>query len=462
MKRTIALVISLVLILSAFNICVSADGITAALTIKSLYENVIKDETFTVILYLDDDSYPVYSYQFGINYDKEYFEVVDISSDVKDGFDGIKIISNDDGKADFAYYTNGAKLTENNNDGVYKLASIEIKTLKNIDKDVTIKLDSTRTKFLDKDGIVLDFNTTDLDIVIPAKPTKSSPSNNYFTSGETMKLTTSTKNADIYYSTSADETPSTKMNGVIRLPNKNVTYYAVAKLYGISSDRASFAMSFRGNTGGGSSGGSSSRPSSGGMYTPSTSVNTGSNTNTNNNTVSERYSDISSHWAKEYILKLSDKNIVNGYEDGTFKPANTVTRAEIAKMIVCALGQDAASNVNLEFADNGTIPNWAAGYIQTAVNLGILNGYEDKTFRPTQAVTRKEMAKIAMAAFKYGEDKTVKLEFNDSAAIPDWAYGYVASAVKNNIITGYEDNTFVPDGYVTRAESCTILAKCIK
>ncbi|MBQ4543856.1 MAG: S-layer homology domain-containing protein, partial [Clostridia bacterium] len=90
-----------------------------------------------------------------------------------------------------------------------------------------------------------------------------------------------------------------------------------------------------------------------------------------------------------------------------------------------------------------------------------LNGYDDGTYKPTQPASRKELAKIAMVAFKY-EQVQDKLDFNDEATIPAWAYGYVSSAVKNGIITGYEDGTFLPDKNVTRAETCTILVKCLK
>ena len=461
MKKIISLILCLAVMLTAVSVFAASD-ITAGLSVKGLGENIVKGEEFTAIFHVNDKDYPIYSYQFGLDYDKDYFEVVKIKSDIKDGYDGINVIDNTNGKADFAYYTGGVKPSENNNDNLYVLATVTFKTLKTIDEDISIKLNTDRTKFLNENGEVISADLNDLDIVIPSKPTKSSPSSNTFTSGEYLKLTTKTKNADIYYTTNADDTPSTKMNGSIKLPNKNVTYYAVAKLYGISSQKSSFAMSFRGgNSSSGGSGGSGS--SSGGRYTPNTGTNTNTNTNNNNNNTSnEKYSDISGHWAKDYIKTLSDKSIVNGYEDGTFKPGNTVTRAEIAKMIVCALGQKAATDVNLTFTDKADIADWAAGYIQTAVNLGILNGYEDGTFKPSQPVSRKEMAKIAMAAFKYGEDKTSKLEFSDTASIPTWAYGYVAAAVKNRIITGYEDNTFKPDGNVTRAEACTILAKCIK
>jgi len=467
MKKALILLLTLALVITSFTtVSFAADDLKISLDAYRDGEKITpsSDDGFDVLLYANKKVSSIYTYQIGIDYDPEYFELKEIKSKAEDGIKGIEVVDEEEGKLDFAYYIGNENLKEDSDTERYMLAILTFETLKAVDKNLAIEIDDERTILLDENADELDFETDDFDILIPEPPYKTSPSSNKFSSGSYLKLATNTKNADIYYTTDADEVPATKYNGSIKLPNKSVTYYAIARRYGIESTKATIKMSFQsggGNGGSSSIGGSSSRPGGSGYY-PSTSTTTNTNTNTNTNTTAqEKYADIKGHWAESYIKDLIDKKIINGYEDGTVKPANTVTRAEVAKIIVCALGQSEAANITLDFADTGSIADWAKGYIQAAVNLGILNGYEDNTFKPTQPVTRQELAKIAMVAFKMGESQKA-LAFADKDAIPAWSVGYISAAVENGIITGYEDNTFKPTGNVTRAEICTIVSKCLK
>lgn len=114
--------------------------------------------------------------------------------------------------------------------------------------------------------------------------------------------------------------------------------------------------------------------------------------------------DVAGTQYEEAVAKLIAENVVNGYPDGTFRPQNKVTRAEAAKMIVLATGEkQTAAGETPVFTD--IKGHWAESYVQTAANAGILNGYPDKTFRPEQTVTYYEMAKILVAAKGYTEDQ---------------------------------------------------------
>ena len=114
--------------------------------------------------------------------------------------------------------------------------------------------------------------------------------------------------------------------------------------------------------------------------------------------------DVAGTQYEEAVAKLIAENVVNGYPDGTFRPQNKVTRAEAAKMIVLATGEkQTAVGETPVFTD--IKGHWAESYVQTAANAGILNGYPDKTFRPEQTVTYYEMAKILVAAKGYTEDQ---------------------------------------------------------
>ncbi|AEV68181.1 sugar-binding protein [Acetivibrio clariflavus] len=198
--------------------------------------------------------------------------------------------------------------------------------------------------------------------------------------------------------------------------------------------------------------------------TPTTSVDVTpvpTTTEENNETIpSAGFSDISNHWAKEFILNLVLKNILKGYEDGTIRPDNNISRAELVTMVIRAMGLTPSENPVLDFADKDSIPSWAAGYVALAKEHGIVSGYEDNTFRANKECTREEAVTIIMNAFKLGESNN-ELKFTDAKDISSWAYKYVAKAVEEGIINGYPDNTFRPRKNITRAEIITILYNCL-
>lgn len=108
---------------------------------------------------------------------------------------------------------------------------------------------------------------------------------------------------------------------------------------------------------------------------------------------------------KDAVEKMVSLNIINGRDDGKFDPSGIVTRAEMAKMIAIALngGNDpklsASSVVTSSFTD--TKSHWAAGYIEYAVNMGIVSGLGDNTFAPDQGVTATQAAKMLLVALGY-------------------------------------------------------------
>lgn len=168
------------------------------------------------------------------------------------------------------------------------------------------------------------------------------------------------------------------------------------------------------------------------------------------------------HWAKDNMLELVDKKVLTGYPDGTIKPDLEVTRAEMAVIIAKAIGLVPAENPDLKFKDKDQIGDWAAGYIQAAVENNIIVGYEDNTFRPSNKLTREEMIVMVMKAYKYEPVQAPELAFADKGDIGSWSIGYVAKAVEMKLVAGYPDNTFRPKKNVTRAEVSTVIINCIK
>ncbi len=170
--------------------------------------------------------------------------------------------------------------------------------------------------------------------------------------------------------------------------------------------------------------------------------------------------DIQGHWAAAMIQEAVEKGIVNGFEDGTFHPNDSITRAQFATILVRALHlkeEDAHT-----FADSDQIPDWAKPEIAKAVKAGIINGYENDTFRAEAVVTRSEIAVMVARAMKLSEEKSGSLTFADNALIPEWAKGWITGAVRKGIIEGRDNNEFAPNSSATRAEAVVLVLRMLK
>ena len=166
--------------------------------------------------------------------------------------------------------------------------------------------------------------------------------------------------------------------------------------------------------------------------------------------------DIAGHWAEANIQALVDMKAITGYPDGTFKPDNTITRAEFATVLVKAYDLELQSGKVF----NDTQNHWAKEYIATAAANGIIQGYSDTEFGPDDKITREQMAVMIIRA--EGADTAAgELSFTDSESISSWAVDAVITAAELGIITGYPDNSFKPQGNATRAEAATVIIKAI-
>jgi len=166
--------------------------------------------------------------------------------------------------------------------------------------------------------------------------------------------------------------------------------------------------------------------------------------------------DIVGHWAEANIEKLVALGAVSGCPDGTFKPDNTVTRAEFVTMLVKAFKLE--NRGGEPFAD--TAAHWARDYIAAAVAGGLASGYDADTFGPDNLITREQMAVMIAKAAKL-DPVADETQFADSSSISEWARGAVAAAVKNGIIKGCPDNTVRPQASATRAEAVTVIVNAL-
>lgn len=148
--------------------------------------------------------------------------------------------------------------------------------------------------------------------------------------------------------------------------------------------------------------------------------------------------------------------IVGYSEDGTVRPNANITRAEVATIFFRLLTDEARDQFWMttnNFSD--VLPNdWYNNAVSTMVNMGIIQGYEDGTFRPNANITRAEFAAIAARFMSSGYDVEEDL-FTDIAN--HWARESINDAAMAGWINGYEDGTFRPDAAITRAEAVTLV-----
>ena len=174
-----------------------------------------------------------------------------------------------------------------------------------------------------------------------------------------------------------------------------------------------------------------------------------------NSQAAAQLSDIPSTAAKE-INFLLDRKIIVGYEDGTFKPSRNVNRGEAAIMLGRALNLDGTQK-DTSFSDVNASSK-ASGYIQSAVKEGIISGYEDGTFKPADTISRVEMAYLLVRAFDLKETSTIS--FSD---IPPTGNQYEAinKIATAGITEGDPDGKFRPTKDVNRQEFAQYVARAI-
>ncbi len=150
-----------------------------------------------------------------------------------------------------------------------------------------------------------------------------------------------------------------------------------------------------------------------------------------------------------------------GYEDGTVRPGANITRAEVATIFFRLLTDETRESYWSQSSGFTDVASgaWYNNAVSTLTRAGILDGYEDGSFRPNASITRAEFTKIAVSFFKHAGGASSN-PFND---VPDsaWYAEFVKAAAELGLIDGYEDGTFRPNAPITRAEACTIVNRTL-
>lgn len=172
------------------------------------------------------------------------------------------------------------------------------------------------------------------------------------------------------------------------------------------------------------------------------------------------FSDLTSdYWAYDYIMELACTGIVSGSNDGTFRPNNATTRAQIAKMIVLSEGWTLVNPKLPSFTDVSR-SNIFYRYIETAYAHGILSGYSNGQFRPDNFVTRAQVAKMLVRARGW----TLEVSAANEVPLCDvpsthWAWIYVQVAIQHGSFNGYPTGCFLPNASATRAQIAKVLVQ---
>jgi hypothetical protein len=170
-------------------------------------------------------------------------------------------------------------------------------------------------------------------------------------------------------------------------------------------------------------------------------------------------SDIKGHWAEDQITAWMDKGLIKGYEDGSFKPSNKITRAEFFALINRSFGFTESAAIT--FSDVAS-DNWAYSEVAKAVKAGYISGYSDGTIGASKPISRQEAAAIVDRLLGESDVESTATTYSDSAAIALWAKDSVEAIVAKGIMSGYaQDNSFKPTESITRAEAVVTLDRAI-
>ena len=146
------------------------------------------------------------------------------------------------------------------------------------------------------------------------------------------------------------------------------------------------------------------------------------------------YNDIAGEKCEGAVNVLDALGVVDGYENGTYKPEKVVTRAEMAKLIITALGMDSYATATKSSYSDMALAQWAIPYVEYATNLGIIEGVGGGRFSPGNPVTYEQAVTMIVRALGYTTDCN---EMNGT-----WPAVYVQKATALGIFKNVEGNQY--------------------
>lgn len=181
------------------------------------------------------------------------------------------------------------------------------------------------------------------------------------------------------------------------------------------------------------------------------------------------FEDVSGHWAKDAVNNMGSRMVIEGVGDGRFSPDRDITRAEFAAIIVRGLGlkleNGASSFTDVKATD------WYNGAIRTANAYGLIEGFDDGTFRPNAKITREQamvMIAKAMILTELKDPKSVQADdaklrlYSDAAEASHWAQSSIEDCLRTGVVTGRSGSMLAPKAYMTRAEVAVVVQTLLR
>lgn len=160
---------------------------------------------------------------------------------------------------------------------------------------------------------------------------------------------------------------------------------------------------------------------------------------------------IANHWAQTYLQNLYTYGIMRGDQEGNMNPDEPITRAEFASMLNRAFGYNSFKRGDLPFKDiKGT--EWYADDIAIAYQAGYFAGTSATTANPQGYLTREQAVALLCRNLKLDEPMGEVLGFTDSREFSQWSKGSIAAFMQKGYVSGYADNSFRPEAYISRGD----------
>lgn len=175
------------------------------------------------------------------------------------------------------------------------------------------------------------------------------------------------------------------------------------------------------------------------------------------------FSDLpSDYWAYPFIAELTRRGMISGFNDGTFRPDQPVTRTEYAAMIEKILPNAQQNRIAFNDVPAGF---WGTQAIDEAVKSGFVKGYPDATFQPDQPISRMQVLLSLANGFQLPKpaDPNVPLQlFDDRAEVPEWAKPAVGAATQSSVVVNHPERSQLnPNQPATRAEVAAMLYQAL-
>ncbi|WP_162309371.1 S-layer homology domain-containing protein [Cohnella abietis] len=179
--------------------------------------------------------------------------------------------------------------------------------------------------------------------------------------------------------------------------------------------------------------------------------------------------DVANHWAKSAVNDMGSRMVIDGTGNGLFSPGRDITRAEFAAILVRGLGLK-LENSSTVFSDVKT-SNWFSSAINTAYSYKLIEGFENGTFRPNDKITREQAMMILSRAMAITglkaklstqSDDTTLRSFRDELNVSGWAHSSVIDSVQAGLVSGRSATELAPKAFITRAEVATIIQRLLQ